>query len=167
MVMLTRDGNELAAAVGRALRHARRANGLTLRTAAERSGGSFKASALGAYERGERRISLERFSALASLYNVAPDRLLSEALALVDPAGRRSVVIDLSRLTSVPAPEREYLAEFVHQVRDRRRDLLTDVITLRSGDVHAMALSVGLGSDELLARLRPAVRANGRDRPVG
>jgi transcriptional regulator with XRE-family HTH domain len=157
---LETDPQELAAAVGRALRRARRSRGMTLRTAASRSGGTFKASALGAYERGERRISIERFSALASLYGVPADRLLAQALALVDPSGHRSLVVDLTRIERVPAPDREFLAEFVHQVRDLRHDLLSNVITLRAGDVRSLASSIGVTADDLLTRLGPAVQAS-------
>jgi transcriptional regulator with XRE-family HTH domain len=150
--------DHLSRAVGEALRRARREQGLSLRAAAARSGSRFKASSLGAYERAERRISLERFSELAPLYNTSPDRLMSQALDLLDPASRRSVVIDLTRLTAVPAPERSILEEFVQRLRDRRRDLLSKVITLRSGDVETLALVSGIGSERLMERLRPALR---------
>jgi transcriptional regulator with XRE-family HTH domain len=140
------------------LRRARKMQGLSLRAAAARSGGRFKASSLGTYERAERRISLERFSELASLYNTSPDRLMSQALNLLDPASRRSVVIDLTRLPAVPTPERTILEEFVQRLRDRRRDLLSEVITLRSGDVQTLAVVSGIATERLMERLRPALR---------
>jgi transcriptional regulator with XRE-family HTH domain len=152
--------DQLARAVGEALRRARREQGLSLRAAAARSGSKFKASSLGAYERADRRISLERFSELAPLYNTSPDRLMSQALDLLDPDSRRSVVIDLNRLPAVPSPERTILEQFVQRLRDRRRDLLSEVITLRSGDVQTLALISGIGTDRLMARLRPALRGD-------
>lgn len=142
------------------MRRARRGQGLSLRAAAARSGGRFKASSLGAYERAERRISLERFSELAPLYNTSPDRLMSQALDLLDPASRRSVVVDLTRLSSVPSPERTIVEEFVQRLRGRRRDLLSEVITLRSGDVQTLSLISGIGAERLMARLRPALRGD-------
>jgi len=46
-----------------------------------RSGGEFTPTAVAGYERGERRISLQRFCDLASFYGVAPEALLAEILA--------------------------------------------------------------------------------------
>lgn len=149
--------DQVSRAIGEALRRARRGQRLSLRAAAARSGGRFKASSLGAYERSERRISLERFSELATLYNTSPDRLMSQALDVLDPASRKSVVIDLTRLPAVPTPERTLLEEFVQRLRDRRRDLLSEVITLRSGDVQTLALVSGIETESLMARLRPAL----------
>jgi hypothetical protein len=83
---------------------------------------------------------------------------MSQALHLLDPASRRSVVIDLTRLPAVPPAERTILEEFVHGLRDRRRDLLSEVITLRSGDVQTLALVSGIGTERLMERLRPALR---------
>jgi transcriptional regulator with XRE-family HTH domain len=148
----------LSEAVGEALRRARQSRGLTLRGAAERSRGTFKASSLGAYERAERKISLERFCDLATLYSILPDRLIALALELLDPQGRQSVVLDLNRMSNIPSPERRLVAEFVHRIRDRRHDLLSDLITLRSSDLQTMALLAGLRPRALLARLQPAVR---------
>jgi transcriptional regulator with XRE-family HTH domain len=65
---------------GEVLRDARRKRGLTLRAVWRRSGGRFKPSALGGYERGERSISLDKFCGLAAIYGVAADRLLAEVL---------------------------------------------------------------------------------------
>ena len=72
--------------VGRALRRARLARGLTLRQVGERSLGAFKPTAVAGYERAERTISLERFYALCLFYGVAPTQLLAE----VEAVARRS-----------------------------------------------------------------------------
>ena len=55
--------------VGRALRRARLARGLTLRQVGERSLGAFKPTAVAGYERGERAISLKRFYAATYTHN--------------------------------------------------------------------------------------------------
>jgi transcriptional regulator with XRE-family HTH domain len=157
--LFNRRRDPLSEAVGEALRRARLSQGLTLRGAADRSGGTFKASSIGAYERAERKISLERFCDLAALYSILPDRLIALALELLDPEGRQSLVLDLTRLSNIPSPERRLIAEFVHRIRDRRNDLLSDLITLRSSDLQTMALLAGLRPRALLARLRPAVRS--------
>jgi transcriptional regulator with XRE-family HTH domain len=156
-----RRPDPISEALGEALRRIRRSQGLTLRAAADRSRGRFKPSSLGAYERAERRISLERFCDLAALYGILPDRLMAHALELLDPEGRQSIVLDLGHLSIIRSPERRLIAEFVHEVRDRRHDLLSDVITLRSSDVQTKALLAGLKPRALLARLRPALRPAG------
>jgi hypothetical protein len=84
-------------AVGEVLRDARQRCGLTLAAVSVRSAGRFKASVLGSYERGEKKISLERFSALADLYGFPSQELLARARTLVGPRPNRGdEVIDLS-----------------------------------------------------------------------
>jgi transcriptional regulator with XRE-family HTH domain len=73
-------GTPIGDRAGRALRRARTARGFTLRDVGIRSGGLFSPSAVAGYERGERAISLQRFSDLATFYGVAPEDLLAEAL---------------------------------------------------------------------------------------
>lgn len=132
------------------------------------SGGRFKPSALGGYERGERSISVSRFCALAALYGVPPDRLLSRTLEQASPAGREELIIDLNKLPLIADDLARMVAEFIHRIRAERKDYLSDVITLRSGDIDALALSAQLKPDDLLASLRPAVRSGDEStrRPV-
>ena len=59
-----------ARAVGDRLRNLRRQQSLSLLAVEEASGREFKASVLGAYERGERIISVLRLQRLAQLYGV-------------------------------------------------------------------------------------------------
>jgi hypothetical protein len=67
----------------------------------------------------------------------------------------------------VPAKERNVVAEFVHKVKAQRGDYLSDVITLRSGDLHSLALASGLNPQTLVARLAPALReaVGSREKP--
>ena len=64
--------------VGERLRSIRRQKGLSLHDVEARSGMEFKASVLGAYERGERAISVPRLLRLAEIYQEAglPDGVL-------------------------------------------------------------------------------------------
>ena len=62
--------------VGERLRNIRRQQGLSLQAVEEQSEREFKASVLGAYERGERIISVLRLQRLARLYGVPVDQLL-------------------------------------------------------------------------------------------
>jgi transcriptional regulator with XRE-family HTH domain len=155
--VIPRQAN-LRSVLGQILRQARERHGLSLRGVAERSGGRFKPSSIGDYERGARGISLERFCELATLYGLPADRLLGVALSSLDPPGRESVVVDLTRLSLLDEPPRRLVAEFLHAMKDRRGDLVTDVITLRSGDVEEMALSARVPARMLLTRLRATVK---------
>jgi len=126
-----------------------------------RSGGRFKPSVIGGYERGERSISLSRFSELSRFYGVPPDRLLGEVLSELAPESRGEIVIDVNKLTLILGDEGRTVAEFVHRVKMQRGDYLTDVITLRSGDIEALGLATGESPAALLRKLRPAVRQEG------
>src|SRR5947199_3639141 len=115
-----------AQAVGERLRNVRIQKALSLHDVELTSQEEFKASVLGAYERGERAISVPRLQRLARFYNVPVDQLLPRDLG-ADPAwgtedddidlraveegnGRRvfdtddRVTIDLTRLEELEAP---------------------------------------------------------------
>src|SRR3954467_380710 len=62
--------------VGERLRVIRRQKKLSLQEVEATSNQEFKASVLGAYERGERAISVPRLQRLARFYNVPVDQLL-------------------------------------------------------------------------------------------
>src|SRR5947208_15079187 len=92
------------AMVGERLRSIRRQKGLSLHDVEARSGMEFKASVLGAYERGERAISVPRLLRLAEVYQVACDQLLPRTSDVdVDCTHRDEtfeevVMVDLERM---------------------------------------------------------------------
>jgi len=63
-------------ALGQRLRAARRHRGWSLGDVESHTDGEFKASVVGAYERGERAISVQRFASLADIYGASPSDLL-------------------------------------------------------------------------------------------
>jgi transcriptional regulator with XRE-family HTH domain len=148
--------------VGEVLRDARNERGLTLRQVWEHSQGRFKPSVVGGYERGERSISLVRFCTLAQFYGIPPDRLFARALERLEPRARREMVLDLGRLQGMAEDPAEAVTKFVRQVKRERGDPAEDVITLRSGDLEAVALTSGIDLDRLLAALGPVLRGNRR-----
>jgi transcriptional regulator with XRE-family HTH domain len=155
-------------AVGEVLRRARRARGLTLRDVEERSETAFKASVLGGYERGERSISLGRFWELARLYGLPADRLLAEAAQALQPLGRKELVIDLNRLSLLEEPARGTVAGFAHDIKAKRGDYLSEVVTLRSGDLEPISYELGIRPLTLLRRLNPALRSEPQgNQPLG
>jgi transcriptional regulator with XRE-family HTH domain len=153
-------GLGLDRAVGKQLRRVRLERNLTLDDVRRLSGGRFKLSALGSYERGERALSLARFRELARLYRFPADRLLAEVLRSMDEPSGSQVVVDLTRLSASEDPEAGLVAAFVHDIRARRGDP-SMVITLRSGDLDTLAGTVGLPGAELLERLPEALRSRG------
>ena len=80
--------------LGQRLRAARRQRGWSLGEVESQTTGEFKASVVGAYERGERAISVQRFVRLAEIYGVAAVDLLPLTPS-VD-----GVVIDIDAVSS-------------------------------------------------------------------
>ena len=75
---LSREALAYVRAVGARLRVVRHQIGLSLQAVEATSDHEFKASVLGAYERGERAISVSRLQRLARLYRVSVDQLLPQ-----------------------------------------------------------------------------------------
>jgi transcriptional regulator with XRE-family HTH domain len=84
--------DKFSASLGQKLRAARRQRGWSLGEVESHTDGEFKASVVGAYERGERAISVQRFVRLAETYNVVP----ADLLPLPADAG---LVIDLDAIS--------------------------------------------------------------------
>lgn len=73
--------------------------------------GEFKASVVGAYERGERAMSVQRLVRLAEIYSLQPVELLP---ALPSSAGE---VIDLDRVASLEGDVAERYVAAIHMLR--------------------------------------------------
>ncbi|MGA3352001.1 MAG: transcriptional regulator [Acidimicrobiales bacterium] len=162
---------QYAVAVGARLRAVRRQKRLSLQAVEKASRLEFKASVLGAYERGERTISVPRLQRLARLYRVPVDQLLppdgseppsprpGQAFHATngerpDPEGKPfKVVVDLLRLSEVQGPERELLRRFLASVQVQRQDFNGEVLTIRSEDLRVMASMLGQNLATLLKRL--------------
>ena len=149
---------QYAQVIGEVLRDARQQSGLTLRQVLDRSEGRFKPSVIGGYERGERSISVARFSELATFYGIPADRLLGQVLARLDPAARRETVLDLGRLEGLDDSVGGHVGGFVRRVKRDRGDPGEEIITLRAGDLEALSLASGIPVERLLQALRPALR---------
>jgi transcriptional regulator with XRE-family HTH domain len=67
-----------ALALGERLRRVRQQQGLSLHDVEHRSDGTLKASVVGAYERGERAVSITRMEVLADFYRVPVAELLPD-----------------------------------------------------------------------------------------
>jgi len=160
------DTARYAQAVGLRLRAVRRQKRLSLQAVERDSGEEFKASVLGAYERGERTISVPRLQRLAQIYAVPVDQLLPADLSQIGRVGAanggrgsgaaerpRKVTIDLTRLSDGSGPERDLLRHFLASVQLQRQDFNGKVITIREADLRVMASMFGRSSDALITRL--------------
>ena len=149
--------------VGERLRDIRRQQRLSLQAVEEHSGREFKASVLGAYERGERVISVLRLQRLANLYAVPVDQLLPRSgtdrregdggAPEPGPPQSAPVRIDLGRLEGLVAPERDLLRRYIGMIQIQRGDFNGRLITIRSEDVRALARVFGRDEAAMRARI--------------
>jgi len=137
--------------VGERLRNVRKQQRLSLQAVEAASNEEFKASVLGAYERGERAISVPRLQRLAKFYNVPVDQLLPrdsgpEPSWEKEEGGSRAVgpaegkvTIDLTRLEASDMPEKDLLSRYLGMIQVQRQDFNGRVLTIREEDLRAIA----------------------------
>jgi transcriptional regulator with XRE-family HTH domain len=154
--------------VGDRLRNIRRQQGLSLQAVEAMSEREFKASVLGAYERGERIISVLRLQRLARLFGVPVDQLLPRDIGPMatlprpaDPEGpgtsyRRDpgpMTIDLNRLELLEAPEKDLISRYVGMIQLQRGDFNGRVLTIRDEDIRALARLFERDADGMRRRM--------------
>lgn len=120
--------------LGERLRAARRSRGWSLLEVEEASGGEFKASVLGAYERGERAMSVSRMWRLAELYDIRPSTLLPEMAELHEP-----VVLDLSAAEEMTSEQASVIDRFLTAIQRMRRDVMGNVLAVRQADLRVLS----------------------------
>lgn len=161
------EARAYARSVGERLRAIRRQKRMSLQEVERESDLEFKASVLGAYERGERAISVPRLQRLAATYRVPigqllpaddrGDRLTPSERSVYgqgNPSvGTRKVIIDLTRLDDVPSPEGDLLARFLGMIQVQRQDFNGRMLTIRSDDLRALACIMNCAVDGVVARL--------------
>jgi transcriptional regulator with XRE-family HTH domain len=150
------------ARVGERLRAIRRQKGLSLHDVEARSSLEFKASVLGAYERGERAISVPRLLRLAEIYEVPADQLLPRdfdgEISLVESSGGSvdqsgSFAIDLVRLHDVDDPDAQIISRFASSIQLERQDFNGRMLTIRRSDLRVLASCMGRSLEDLGSRL--------------
>lgn len=145
--------------VGDRLRNIRMQKGLSLHDVEEQSNKEFKASVLGAYERGERSISVPRLQRLARFYGVPVDHLLprdpeDEEVPQAQGAARpERMRIDLQRLGEVDIPEKPILERYLNMVQMQRGDFNGKVLTIRGDDLRAIASVLDMTSETLSSKI--------------
>jgi transcriptional regulator with XRE-family HTH domain len=106
--------DKFSASLGVRLRTARRQRGWSLGEVESYTTGEFKASVVGAYERGERALSVQRLVRLAEIYTVPPSDLLP-----LSSAGR-GTVIDIDALAGSRGDD--LIDRFLAAIQFLRRD---------------------------------------------
>ncbi|HYY79488.1 MAG TPA: transcriptional regulator [Actinomycetes bacterium] len=145
--------------VGERLRNIRLQKGLSLHDVEQRSAKEFKASVLGAYERGERSISVPRLQRLAMFYGVPVDHLLprlgagAEAAPPPEAAAEGAVCIDLEALQARREPEAQTLGRYLTLIQTQRGDFNGKMLTIRRDDVRVLAAILDQSPGSLIARL--------------
>jgi len=160
------NGSDYSARVGRRLRSIRKQKGLSMHEVEASSEGEFRASVIGAYERGERAISVPRLNRLAALYEVPVGELLPRESVGFDSvidldahdglAGVASgcPAIDLTRLAGLGGVEAELLRRYVAHIQVERQDFNGRALRVRRSDLWALGALFGVGADSVVGQFR-------------
>jgi transcriptional regulator with XRE-family HTH domain len=105
----------------------------------KRSDSEFRSSVLGAYERGERAISVQRLYRLASLYRVDVAHLIPASEE--GDSEEQNVNIDLDAIGGVDEDVSEVIDRFLVAIQMRRRGSSGDM-TVRQADLELLAALV-------------------------
>ena len=117
---------------------------------------------LGAYERGERAISVPRLQRLAVLYDVPVDQLLPDGMSggasSAVPRRRRETVptrvaINLVEMKAASGEIAAALRRFVATIEVERQDFNGQVLTVRSDDLRVIGATLGLNVEEIIEKL--------------
>mgnify|MGYP005818884071 CR=1 FL=1 len=145
--------------VGERLRVIRKQKRLSLQEVEAQSDQEFKASVLGAYERGERSLSVPRLDRLAQFYAVPIEQLLPrevlgvEATAALEAPVNKKLAIDVVKLVQLKGAPFEMLSRYLKLIQVQRQDFNGRVITVRGDDVRAIASMLDVPVDQVGARL--------------
>jgi transcriptional regulator with XRE-family HTH domain len=152
----TVTSTDYAQALGERLRNIRVQKDMSLQDVQQSSEGKWKAAVVGAYERGDRNVTVAKLCELADFYGVPvseviPDDGTPAAPAAVD--SRRRVILNLEGLDGVPQEDRDPISRFATAIQVQRGDFNGRVLTIREDDLMALALLYQTNADELRRRL--------------
>lgn len=142
------------AKVGERLRSIRQQRGMSLQDVHRATEGEFKAAVLGAYERGERSLSLPRLRRLAACYGVPINQLLPEEDTYeIESSSSSKVTIDLSKVESLNTSVAEVVDRFLQHIQVQRQDFNGKVLTIRGSDLAMLAMLLDVPDSELIETL--------------
>ena len=151
-----------AKALGARLREVRQQQGLTLHAVEEKSGGAWKAVVIGSYERGDRAVSVQRLADLADFYGIPVPQCLPTDQVRPSVGSGVTVVLNLTRLRELPAPQVGPLARYAATIQTQRGNHNTDhntdhdvtTLSIRAEDLLALAIIYETTPAQLTARLK-------------
>lgn len=130
------DLDEFDRSLGERLRAARKRRNWSLHDVEKFSDSEFKSSVLGAYERGERSVSVQRLHRLAQIYAVDVVQLIPTEPD-PDPVGSE-VSIDLVAIDSAEPSVAEAIDRFLSAIQFRRRSS-DGSLAVRQSDLELLA----------------------------
>lgn len=150
---LTTNG-DYAKSLGERLRKIRIQKGMSLHDVQTTSEGRWKAAVVGAYERGDRNVTVPRLSELAQFYGVPVSELIpDDGASPHQRSDRQRVVLNLESLDRIPEADRDPLSRFTSAIQVQRGDFNGRVLTIRQDDLMSLALLYQTTADELTRRL--------------
>jgi transcriptional regulator with XRE-family HTH domain len=145
--------NEL---VGGRLRSIRRQRGLSLQDVQRLSGGEFKAAVVGAYERGERSLSMPRLRRLAAFFQVPISQFVPQddgSTPTIVPLPSGGVTVDLTAVERLEGAEAQVFDRFLRAIQVMRQDFNGKVLTIRRDDLRLLALLLEQNEEAFAERL--------------
>ena len=139
--------------VGAALRRIRVQKGLSLQDVQQASEGRWKAAVVGAYERGDRNVTVARLAQLAEFYGVPLSQLIPPDGGERTAEPRPRVVLDLEGLERIPEAERASAERFASAIQLQRGDFNGRILTVRESDLLALALLYEVSAEEIGRKL--------------
>ena len=135
------SNGDYAKSLGESLRRIRVQKGMSLQDVQQASDGKWKAAVVGAYERGDRNVTVARLSELAEFYGVPVAELLPEGASVVaalEPTAR--IILDLEQLQQMPAEQAAPLARYAATIQSQRGDYNGRVLSIRHEDMRSLAV---------------------------
>jgi transcriptional regulator with XRE-family HTH domain len=142
--------------VGKRLRSIRKQRGLSLQDVQRVSDREFKAAVLGAYERGERSLSMPRLQRLATFFGVPVAQMLPQdegGEGANQPRGSGGLRIDLSKLDALAGPDAVVVERFLRAIQVMRQDFNGKVLTIRGDDLRTLAILLDESEESFSTRL--------------
>ncbi len=149
--------------VGARIRSIRRQKHLSLQDVEAASDHQFKSSVLGAYERGERAISVPRLQRLARFYRVPVDQMLPRDDELGPPSDNgdapavdlndRPVTLNLQAIEQAEGHEGEMLNRYLRLIQWQRGDYNGRMLTIRRDDLPTVACILDCHLKQVRTRL--------------
>lgn len=139
--------------VGKRLRAVRHQQHMSLEEVEQRSGGRWSASAIGAYERGYRNLTLGRLRELADFYGVPMGVLLGEIDLRGETAAALATRVVLDLIALERHEEAAPVARYARAIALERGDFNGRVLSIRRDDIRILSALLELNEQEFLQRL--------------